>query len=160
MSRRYFEDDEARARRGREARKELGEPENFEEATPVEALVKAIRDGKPDAQQAVMEKFHTALKELKLRLDATIGVNDDNGKLSRAVSRIESLEASRRWLWGGLGTMFLIAVSSIGLALSAASNAGARDGRTDTRLDQLEHSLDKLGSQIEALWRYRTGGLP
>lgn len=156
----YFEDDDTRARRSRDTERSVPE-ESVEDGdkTPLEVLIQTIRDGKPDAQQKAMERFHSDLKILKLRVDATIGVKDDDGQLGHAISRVASLEDARRWLWGAIGTLAVIAASSIGLALSAAHDAGARDGRTETRIEQLERAIDKIDDHIQSIWsRINIGG--
>lgn len=54
-----------------------------------------------------------------------------------------------------VGAVAVAALGSLWTAYTAARDAGNRDGRVDTRIEQLEHVVDKLGTQIESLWRAR-----
>jgi hypothetical protein len=63
-----------------------------------------------------------------------------------------------------VGAVAVAALGSLWTVLTAARDAGNRDGRIDSQLESLHGAVDKLESQIETLWRLRvrsaTGDLP
>lgn len=74
--------------------------------------------------------------------------------------RMESLESSRKIAWGVISAVATIALGSAWGAYTAARDAGARDGRVDAHIEQLERAVDKLTNQIESLWTFRVRGAP
>lgn len=109
---------------------------------------------------------------------AAVRAQVDREKLEGIHTRLRTLEAAqsshamqleshgswRKVTMAIVGAVAVAALGSLWTAYTAARDAGARDGRVDTRIEQLEHVVDKLGTQIESLWRVRvrsaTGDLP
>jgi hypothetical protein len=136
------------------------------------AIAKLLEAFHDIAQRNAFEVFHGRLRiaesaaadaEAKAaaadrRLSEAIGVNGDNGKLGRTVDRVKSLEGSRTWLWGTASALAVAAVSAIVIGLSAARDVGNREGRTDTRIEQLEHDVERL---TDLFWapRARSNGV-
>lgn len=161
--RRYIEGDDVRARRGFAARDTARldvpapAPAEFDEDehTPVEGYSPRILLAKLQThatyQRDQLESMHG-----KLRLGEAAH--------AQSMTRIESLEGWRKITMAIVSAVAVAALGSLWTAYTAARDAGNRDGRVDTRIEQLEHVVDKLGTQIESLWRVRvrsaTGDLP
>jgi hypothetical protein len=96
-------------------------------------------------QSSSAGQLQKQIEELKERLDLTIGIKGDNGKLGKVTARVKLLYAV-------IGAVGMAALGSLGVALSAAHDAGERDGRTEARLLQLEHDRDRQSDQIQGLW--------
>jgi hypothetical protein len=148
--RRYIEGDAIRARRGFAARDtgrlDIPEHDPREDETPVENLSPRIILAKLEVhttqQREALEKLHE-----KQRLNESAH--------AMTASRLESLEGWRKITMAIVSAVAVAALGSLWTAYTAAHDSGARDGHVDTRIDQLEHVVDKLGTQIESLWRVR-----
>jgi len=77
------------------------------------------------------------------------------------------LDSHGSWRKVSMAIVSAVAVASLGglwTAYTAARDAGSRDGRVDTQIEALKGAVNKLETQIEALWRVRvrsaTGDLP
>lgn len=151
--RKYIEGDDIRARRGFAARDTArldtpAAPEfgDEDEHTPVDGY-------SPRILLAKLQTHATYQREQLESMHAKLRVGE--AASSQTAMRLEGLEGWRKITMAIVSAVAVAALGSLWTAYTAARDAGARDGRVDTRIDQLEHVVDKLGAQIESLWRFR-----
>jgi len=139
--RRFVESDDDRALKHRSF--------DDDERTPVEAIVHAIRMGKPDEVTKVLEKLHARLTTVELRIGASLGVGDDDGKLGKLRDRVANL-------WKAAVFAIGLAVSSTGAVAAVVWSRGDNNGETRTRIEQLERQVNDL---TQAFWSFRLQGV-
>ena len=74
---------------------------------------------------------------------------------SSTSNRIESLEGSRKILMAVVAAVATAAMGALWTAYTATRSSGEKAGRDEQRLEQLEHSVDKLTDQLQRLWTFR-----
>lgn len=121
------------------------------------------RSGEPDSDPEAVVDERVQIAKLAVRqrtaLDAMESMHAKirvlESSQSSSTNRIESLEGSRKILMAVVAAVATAAMGALWTAYTATRSSGEKAGRDEQRLEQLEHSVDKLTDQLQRLWTFR-----
>jgi len=121
----------------------------------------ARREPDSDPEAVVDDRVQIAKLAVRQRtaLDAMESMHGKMRVLESAQSstanRIESLEGSRKILMAVVAAVATAAMGALWTAYTATRASGEKAGRDEQRLEQLEHSVERITDQLQRLWTFR-----